>query len=93
MPKFIGNTIDGAPHDLDDNTIGALVGLTRLTYAQARLMPAEVIHTSLDTSDKGSRGVLAKRWFRFFAAPRDVLANVDSTVNMIVRAKHTLRQS
>lgn len=88
MPKFIGQEIPGSSPLPHDNATEASTGLVRLTYAQARLLPPEDVRVSLDTTDKGSRGRYAKRWYRWFASPmairrccRRTAAMVRKTVN------------
>ncbi len=83
MPKFIGATIPGAQErsdmDLTKNHV-------RLIYMQAaRLEPSDVVCV-LDTSDYGRKGVYAKRWYRWYALAKDIIASKSSTKNMILLA-------
>lgn len=70
MPKFIGRDAPAATPALANN-VAAVPGYTRVTASQFALAvrqgmdPAEG-RVSLDTTDTGSRGSLAKRWFRWF---------------------------
>jgi len=48
-----------------------------------------VVMYSLDTTDKGSRRSLAKRWYRWFARPEDIFYDPGSTKAMLQLAgKH-----
>lgn len=85
MPKFIGNQIDGAKI-IQDNAPETNERV-KLSFSQARLMPPEQVLCSLDTTDRGSKGSLAKRWYRWFSHPKDILSNKRSTANMIAKAK------
>jgi hypothetical protein len=87
MPKFIGRTISGAKH-IEPNS--RRVDYVRLSYSQAKLLSPEHIFCSLDTSDKGSRGSYAKRWYRWYAAPEIIIESSNSTVKMIERAVNCL---
>lgn len=84
MPRFIGNTIGGA-REIQDNAPELFPLRIRLTYAQAALLPAEDIEYSLDTSDRGGPGSLAKRWYRWFASADAIEACAKSTANMMAR--------
>ncbi len=84
MPKFIGNTIEGTTPIQDNAQDG--IGRVRLTYAQATRLPASVVMHSLDTTDSGSRGTYAKRWYRWFATAADIVRMATSTPNMRYRA-------
>lgn len=86
MPRFIGNSAPANARQIQDNAQTAMGCHVRLTYAQVRLLPPGQVIVSLDTSDKGSAGRRAKRWWRWFADPRDVLSNPDSTPNMVKRS-------
>ena len=76
MPKLIGNSPPvGAV--LLDNNIDSVKGYVRVSWHQMdyalRVMGLEPerLRVSLDTTDKGSKGSLAKRWYRWFL-PLDV---------------------
>lgn len=82
---MIGRWIAGA-HEIASNAVGGTADLVRLSYAQAKLLPAEVVRASLDTTDRGSKGSLAKRWYRWFAAADAIDACARSTPAMRARA-------
>ncbi len=91
MPKFVGSVIKGAQTLAPNATLTSLPpGFVKLTYSQAIRLPAEQVYASLDTTDRGSRGTLAKRWNRWFAKAADVLACPASTVNMVDLAARVL---
>lgn len=83
MPKFVGSRIEGARR-IHDNAAPPLSHVP-LTYAQARLLPASEVVCSLDTTDKGSAGCYAKRWFRWFAHRAAVMACKRSTPKMLAK--------
>ena len=89
MPKMIGNSIYGATHIAQHNARPS-DDLVRLSYSQAVLLPASDISCSLDTTDRGGPGRVGKRWFRWFAAPRTILAHPRSTQIMRARAARTI---
>lgn len=75
MPKFIGKKIAGATRSgIENATEKNFPGHVRLSFSQAKLLPAECVVCSLDTTDKGSKGSYAKRWYRWFA-PAEAIAN------------------
>ena len=74
MPRMIGVMVEGAVCELADNATERSTGLVKLTTSQARLIPRGLVLGSLDTTDRGSKGTKAKRWYRWFAAHDDVLA-------------------
>lgn len=74
MPKFIGQEIPGSRPLLHDNATEASTGLVKLTFLQASLLSAESVWYSLDTTDGGGPGILAKRWYRWFAS-REAIRN------------------
>lgn len=82
MPKFVGNTIPGA-QIVFDSDLGK--DHVRLTYSQACRLPPQTIACVLDTSDCGSRGRFAKRWYRWYARAKDIVASERSTKQMIIR--------
>lgn len=84
MPEFVGSRIYGATQI--ENHAAARFDRVRLTYAQARRLPAAVVLCSLDTTDQGSKGSYAKRRYRWFAAPDAILGCAQSTDNMRERA-------
>lgn len=83
MPKFIGNTIKGSIR-IQDNA-APHESRIKLTYVQAIRLPANKIMASLNTSDKGSKGSYAKRWFNWYASPDTILNNENSTDNMKIK--------
>ncbi len=90
MPKFIGATIDGAKRMEVDNFVGSLGETIRLSYSQAVLLDTSDVMCSLDTTDHGSRGALAKRWYRWFSTPAAILAHPRATKMMRQRALNHL---
>jgi hypothetical protein len=84
MPKFVGSKLADMTlcTRLEDNA-RTPAGYVRLTYAQARLLPPVEIAYSLDTTDRGSRGVYAKRWYRWFALAAAVRACPQATPKML----------
>ena len=90
MPKFIGNMIEGTTEIRDNAHDG--IGRVRLTYAQARRLPPRCVMHSLDTTDKGSCGSYAKRWYRWFATPGDIVFGTRGTPNMLHRVLVNLRR-
>lgn len=92
MPKFIGQTIPGS-RDLDDAPEGAQ--LVKLAYSQAVILPATEIYRVLDTSDRGSRTSLAKRWYRWYATVEAIESCTRSTKAMLAasRMRRTVRLS
>ena len=87
MPKYIGTRIDGADYEERFNRLSYVP----LTYSQAMLMPANQVYALYNTSDRGYRGTLAKRWHNWYAKPADVSLNPRSTPNMRLRATNRLR--
>jgi hypothetical protein len=83
MPRFIGNRISGALQ-IDDNA-NASPGIVQLSYTQARLLRPDQIMCSLNTSDKGGRRRMAKRWFNWFARIEDVCACEHATTTTMLR--------
>ena len=71
MPKMIGNPPPSGATTLDNN-IDSVKGYVRVSWHQMdyalRVMGLEPerLRVSLDTTDRGSRGSLAKRWYRWF---------------------------
>ncbi len=88
MPKFIGNTIPGS-RDLDDAPAGDVV---RLSYSQAVLLPASDVYHVLDTSDRGSRRSLAKRWYRWYSAV-EAIESCDRSTRKMLEAAREVRTS
>lgn len=72
MPKLIGKIVPGALI-LPENNVLHVPGGIRLSYAQAMMLPPDLVFGSLDTSDRGSKYSLAKRWYLWFAHATDVL--------------------
>jgi hypothetical protein len=84
MPKMIGSDIPGVG-TFAPNMPEHYPDRIRLTYAQARLLdPADVLR-SLNTTDKGSRGTMAKRWWMWFAPADAILFATRVTPNMLGR--------
>lgn len=83
MPKFVGSKLPDMTlcTRLEDNA-RTPIGYVRLTYSQARLLPPIEIAYSLDTTDRGSRGSYAKRWYRWFALAAAVRASDRATPKM-----------
>lgn len=81
MPKMIGNWIEGATV-IDANASADGADRVRISYAQARLLPAAAVTASLDTTDRGSARSLAKRWYRWFASAAAIEACTSSTKRM-----------
>ena len=90
MPKFIGNMIEGTTPIQDNAQDGP--GRVRLTYAQAKRLPAASVMHSRDTTDSGFRGSYAKRWYRWFAHPADIVFGKRGTPNMLHRVLVNLRR-
>lgn len=80
MPKMIGNRIDGAS-EIEANAL-ASPGRIRLSYSQAKLLPAGDVMASLDTTDRGAARTRAKRWYRWFASPEAIERCPRSTKRM-----------
>lgn len=80
MPKFIGNSAPTGAHQLADDARPK--NMVALSYSQMKLLPGDHVHYSLNTSDRGSRGTLAKRWYNWFAEIDFVLANEQATPKM-----------
>lgn len=92
MPKHVGTNIAAKTVlEVPENYV-------RLTAAQVRLLiegrePSDPVREAmelirvLDTSDKGSAGTLAKRWWMYFA-PRSVIRGSRSATKcMLARAE------
>lgn len=92
MPKFIGNNAPAQATRIEDNA-QTPVGYVRLSYSQMRLLPGIEIAYSLDTSDRGSKGSYAKRWYRWFALARAIEVCPQSTRLMRERAAEVLARS
>lgn len=64
--------------------------LVRVTYAQARIIQracgAQHVYASLDTTDRGSRRSLAKRWYRWFVDAGTIAECAQSTPSMHQRS-------
>lgn len=84
MPKFIGRTIPGSV-EIHKNAKEA-PGRMKLAYSQAKLLEPERVMCSLDTTDRGGINSLAKRWYRWFAAPEYIAMHPNSTEKMKQRA-------
>lgn len=97
MPRFVGCTRSFTTQ-IDDNA-NRVPGFVKVTLAQvdkiAALLESErisndgVFLASLDTTDRGSRGMKAKRWNRWFVsvdAIRLMLEKGEATPSMINRA-------
>ena len=80
MPKMIGNTIPGATKIADGYVLK--YALVKVSYSQAVLLPAESVYCVLDTSDRGSRRSLAKRWYRWYASVETIETSEASTPKM-----------
>jgi hypothetical protein len=89
MPKMIGKDLPGAQRcNLDNATPEQLhPGFVQLTYKQAAKLPPECVLKSLDTTDKGSRGGYAKRWWRWFAQASVILECEEATAHMARKAR------
>jgi len=88
MPRFIGRSIPGArplPDKYD-------FPICSLTYAQAIKLPPDKVYYTINDTDRGSRGVMAKRWYNWFAPACDVLEHPDATENMRTRAGNAARE-
>lgn len=85
MPKFVGRTIGGVK--VIQNNAPQTKDRMKVSYSQAKLMPPNQVVCSLDTTDRGGKKTLAKRWYRWFVKPEDVLNNKNSTKAMIEKAK------
>jgi hypothetical protein len=59
--------------------------LVKIAFAQKILLPQNQVFYALDTSDKGSNGILAKRWNRWYALP-ETLANSRTSTPAMRRA-------
>ncbi|MCI0558874.1 MAG: hypothetical protein MN733_10295 [Nitrososphaera sp.] len=82
---MIGSTINGA---IEMPNYTQVAGMVKLAYSQAiRLQPEAPVYCVYNTSDRGSRGMLAKRWYDWFAIPEDVIDHPRATKRMIGRAK------
>lgn len=88
MPKLIGHE----PSELDAHESPRETDV-QVSYAQARVLrrASVVIRAVLDTSDRGSRGRLAKRWYAWYADPRDILTCPVATMAMRRRARRDTR--
>jgi hypothetical protein len=84
MPKFIGCIITEAKRIQDDAAPN--LNRVKLSYNQARLLPPEQVICSMDTSDRGSKNCLAKRWYIWYAHPLTILACPRSTEKMKLKA-------
>ena len=85
MPKFIGNNIAAAV-EIEPNQVQQRPDRINLTYSQAAMLPASSVMKSLDTSDGGSNGRYAKRWYRWFASADAIMGCASSTASMKRRA-------
>jgi hypothetical protein len=66
MPKFIGNDLKCVETWADNCEVSSRDVWVRVAYSQAAKLDAADRAKSLDTTDSGSRGSYAKRWFRWF---------------------------
>ena len=86
MPKLIGHFphIKNRPARLlPTNEVKRLV---KLSYSQKCLIPQDQIFYIFDTSDRGSKGTLAKRWYRWYALPESIAHAKYATKNMFTKA-------
>ena len=90
MPKFVGNHAPEGATRIQDNA-AQCEGRLSLQYCQMRKLPPSAVVYSRDTTDRGGRKNLAKRWNRWFADPRAVLACESSTSRMRESAIALLR--
>jgi hypothetical protein len=88
MPKFIGNIIFGAKKIQDNARVPEWC--IALSFSQAKLLPPECIICSLNTSDRGSKGSYAKRWYNWFANVEDIINCKNSSKLMLERAQNVL---
>ena len=92
MPKFVGRNARFESRQIQDNAFSVPGKRVCLTYSQQRLLPAYLVDYSLNTSDRGSKGSYAKRWYNWFAHPCVVLCCASSTPAMKRRAEKNLRR-
>jgi hypothetical protein len=85
MPKFIGNQARDGSIQIHDNALQN-EDLVRLTYSQQKLLPASDVRYSLDTTDRGSKGTYAKRWYRWFTSRETITQSKRATQSMLTRA-------
>jgi hypothetical protein len=85
MPKLVGHR--PGPADRPSSEAPEGTPLVPLTWAQAERVRARggQVYYWLDTSDRGSRGRRAKRWYHWEASIADVL-RADPTESMYERA-------
>lgn len=89
MPKFVGAPAPRGAKRIEDNAFPVPGKRVKLAYSQMRLLRARDVMYSLDTTDKGSAGCLAKRWYRWFSSPRAILEGT-STLAMREKARRSL---
>lgn len=92
MPKFVGRRARAGTEQIQDNAgIDSVPGFVRLTYTQQLKLAPEDVVVSLDTTDRGSKGSYAKRWWRWFGRIEAVLACPDATSSMCAEAEYAQR--
>jgi hypothetical protein len=69
-PKLVGRAASSLGASVVEQNLSRIPGHVRVTYAQAAMLrqvhPETAVLASLDTTDKGSRGSYAKRWYAWF---------------------------
>lgn len=83
MPKMIGHSrsrLDAYDEPLPGDVL--------VSYSQAAVLHRAgiTIRARLDTSDRGGPHSYAKRWYRWYAAPAEILACPAATAAMRARA-------
>lgn len=86
MPRFIGCTPPQGAQGIATEDIPNTGKLVKLTYSQMRLMDPTDVYYVLDTSDRGGPGLMAKRWYRWYATRAAIALNPRSTPSMKKRA-------
>ena len=82
MPRFIGQRLTSAVRIEEWET----PGLVKLTFRQARIVLPGKVFCTLNTSDKGGKGTMAKRWFNWWADADTICDCPASTPRMLALA-------
>jgi hypothetical protein len=86
MPKFIGHYAHVQNRETSVLSREESRRLIKLSYQQKSLLPQDHVFYVMDTSDRGSRGTLAKRWNRWYAMPENIVNSKQATIKMRAKA-------
>lgn len=86
MPKFIGHREHQKNRHVSQATPATRKHLMRIPYSHKVRMDQSLVYYIMDTSDRGGRRTLAKRWNRWYALPENVACCQNATPTMRANA-------